>query len=92
MVKAEACNALASVKDNATGEALRALVYVYRNTYQPEPNFVLGIINAVKAIAKDNVAAYSDAIYILSEIQMGNYNRMIRESAYEAIQSLSGGY
>jgi hypothetical protein len=89
MVKAESCNSLAVVKDNANGEALRAIVYVYRSTYKPDPNFVFAIITAVKTIAKGNAAAYADAVLILSEIQMGQYNRKIRESAYEAIQSLN---
>lgn len=89
-VKAEACNALGSVKDNENGEALRALVYVYRATYKPDPNLVFAIINSVKQIASASVSAYADAVYILSEIQMGNYNRKIREAAYDAIQELSG--
>ena len=88
VVKAEACIALAQVKDNTTGEVLRALVFVYRSTYKPDPNFIFAIINSVKLIAKGNAAAYGDAILILSEIQMGQYNRKIREAAYDAIQSL----
>jgi hypothetical protein len=88
-VKAEACNALAKVGDNATGDALRALIYVYRSTYKPDQNFVLAIINAVKAIARGNASAYGDAVLILSEIQMGAYNKFIRESAYNAIKSLN---
>ncbi|OHD18265.1 MAG: hypothetical protein A2Y34_05850 [Spirochaetes bacterium GWC1_27_15] len=90
-VKAEACNALAEVRDNDNGEALRALVYVYRSTYKPDPNLIFAIINAVKEIANSNASSYADSIYILSEIQMGNYNRKIREAAYEAIQQLSSG-
>jgi HEAT repeat protein len=90
-VKAEALNALSEVKDNQNGDALRAIVYVYRNSYKPDANFVFAIINAVKTIAKDNVTAYADAIYILSEIQMGNYNKKIREAALTAIENLSEG-
>ncbi len=89
-VKAEACNALGDVRDNDNGEALRALVYVYRATYKPDPNLVFAIINSVKRIATSGANSYADAIYILSEIQMGNYNRKIREAAYDAIQELSG--
>lgn len=89
MVKAEACNALAQVKDNTASEALRAIVYVYRSTYKPDQNFIFAIINAVKSIARGNASAYADAVLILSEIQMGNYNRKIRESAYGAIQALN---
>jgi HEAT repeat protein len=88
LVKAEACLALAEVGDSATGDALRALVYVYRRTYKPDPNFVMAIIQAVQKIAKSNYSSYGDAIYILSEIQMGNYNRQIREAAYNALQEL----
>ena len=32
---------------------------------------------------------YSEAIYLLSEIQHGNYNRDIRTRALEAIETLS---
>nr|HPO49920.1 hypothetical protein [Spirochaetota bacterium] len=58
--------------------------------YKPDPNLVFAIINSVKQIASASVSAYADAVYILSEIQMGNYNRKIREAAYDAIQELSG--
>ncbi|HOJ64744.1 MAG TPA: HEAT repeat domain-containing protein [Spirochaetota bacterium] len=88
LVKAEACLALAEVGDSSSGDALRALVYVYRRTYKPDPNFVMAIIQAVQKIAKSNYSSYGDAIYILSEIQMGNYNRQIREAAYNALQEL----
>lgn len=88
LVKAEACLALAEVGDSASGDALRALVYVYRRTYKPDPNFVMAIIQAVQKIAKSNYSAYGDAVYVLSEIQMGNYNRQIREAAYNALQEL----
>lgn len=88
LVKAEACLALAEVGDSSSGDALRALVYVYRRTYKPDPNFVMAIIQAVQKIARSNYSSYGDAIYILSEIQMGNYNRQIREAAYNALQEL----
>ncbi|MBR6062075.1 MAG: HEAT repeat domain-containing protein [Spirochaetales bacterium] len=89
VVKAEACLALSEVGDSQTGEALRALVYVYRKSYNPDPNFVKAVIQSIKAIAKSNSSAYSDAIFILSEIQLGNYNREIREAAYRAVEELS---
>ena len=89
MVKAEACLALSEVGDSQTGEALRALVYVYRKSYNPDPNFVKAIITSIEKIAKTNSAAYSDAVFILSEIQLGNYNRDIREAAYKAVEELS---
>lgn len=89
VVKAEACLALAEVGDSSTGEALRALVYVYRKTYNPDPNFVKAIITAIMKIAKSNASSFSDAVYILSEIQLGNYNRDIREAAYKAMEELS---
>jgi len=88
-VKAEACNALAKVKDNKDGKALNALVYVYRSTYRPDPYLIQSIITAVKQIATSDASAYADAIYVLSEIQMGNHQRKIREEAYNAIQELS---
>jgi len=90
MVKAEICNALAQVKDNEKGDALRALVYIYRTTYKPDSNLVFALINAVKEISKSNTAAYTEGVNILSELQMGNYNRKIREAAYQAIEDLSG--
>jgi hypothetical protein len=89
-VKAEVCNALTQVKDNEKGDALRALVYVYRTTYKPDANLVFAIINAVKEIAKSNSSYYAESINILSELQMGNYNRKVREAAYDAIEELSG--
>ena len=89
-VKAEACNALARVKDNSSGEVLRTIVYVYRSNWRPDPNFVFAIINAVKRIAKGNASSYADAIMVLSEIQMGKYSKMVREEAYAAIQYLQG--
>ncbi len=88
-VKAEACNALAKVKDNKDGKALGALVYVYRSTYRPDPSLIQAIITAVKQIASADASAYADAIYVLSEIQMGSHQRKIREEAYNAIQELS---
>ena len=88
-VKAEACNALAKVKDNKDGKALNALVYVYRSTYRPDPYLIQSIITAVKQIATVDASAYADAIYVLSEIQMGSHQRKIREEAYNAIQELS---
>jgi hypothetical protein len=90
MVKAEICNALADIKDNDKGDALMAVVFAYRTTYRPEPNLAFAVINAIKNIAKENSSSYGDAISILSDIQMGNYNRVVRESAYNAIRELSG--
>jgi hypothetical protein len=90
MVKAEVCNAIAQIKDNDKGDALRALVFIYRSTYRPDSNLVFAIINAVKEIAKSGSGSYSESISILSELQMGNYNRKIREAAYSAIEELSG--
>jgi HEAT repeat protein len=89
VVKAEACLQLAEVGDSQTGEALRALVYVYRKSYNPDANFVKAVIMSIAKIAQSNSAAYSDAIFILSEIQLGNYNREIREAAYKAVEELS---
>ena len=88
-VKAEVCNALAKVKDNKDGKALNALVYIYRSTYRPDPYLIQSIITAVKQIATTDASAYADAIYVLSEIQMGSHQRKIREEAYNAIQELS---
>lgn len=88
-VKAEVCLALAAVGDNSNGDVLRSLSYMYRTTYKPDPNLVFAVIEAVKSIAKGNTSSYSDAIYLLSEIQHGDYNRAIRNAAYEAIQHLS---
>ncbi|HBD93931.1 MAG: hypothetical protein A2015_11955 [Spirochaetes bacterium GWF1_31_7] len=88
-VKAEICLALASIGDNQNGDVLRSLGYMYRTTYKPDPNLVFALIEAIKNIAKGNTANYSDAIYILSEIQHGDYNRAIRTAAYDAVQALS---
>ena len=90
MVKAEICNALAEIKDNEKGEALMAVVFTFRTTYRPDPNLAYAVINAIKNIAKENSSSYGDAIAVLSDIQMGNYNRVVREAAYNAIRELSG--
>lgn len=89
MVKAEACNSLALIKDDPTGMVLRTIVFVYRSTYQPDANFTVAVINAIKTIAKGNEQVYGDAITILSEIQMGQHPRRVREEAYNAIDSLN---
>ncbi len=89
MVKAEACNSLAKIKDDPTGLVLRTIVYVYRTTYNPDANFVIAVIHAIKTIAKGNVRVYGDAIIVLSEIQMGQHVRRIREEAYNAIEFLN---
>ena len=89
MVKAEALKSLAIVKDNQTGKALRAIVYVYKSTYQPDPNLVMAIIEAITAIAKGNTDVYGDAVLILSEIQVAQYPRLIREAAFNAIKKLN---
>ena len=85
MVKAEACNSLAELKEDPTGQVLRTIVFVYRSTYKPDPNFVVAIINVIKTISKGNEQVYGDAITILSEIQMGQFTRTVREEAYKAI-------
>ena len=89
MVKAEACNSLALIKDDPTGSVLRTIVFVYRSTYQPDANFTVAVINAIKTIAKGNEQVYGDAITVLSEIQMGQHARRVREEAYNAIDSLN---
>lgn len=89
IVKSEACIALANVKDNSAGEALRAIIYTYRSTYKPDQNFVMAIINAVKSIARGDSLAFGDAMLILSEIQLGQYNKIVRDAAYDAIQYLN---
>ncbi len=89
VVKAEACNSLALLKDDPTGQILRTIVYTYRSTYKPDQNFVIAIINAIKTISKGNEQVYGDAIIILSEIQMGQFTRTVREEAYKAIKFLN---
>lgn len=89
-VKAEICLALADPNmSDDSGDILRALSYMYRTTNRPDQNLVAALIDAVKNIAKGNPMNYSEAIYLLSEIQHGNYNRDIRTRALEAIETLS---
>lgn len=88
-VKAEALLALGKIKDNSNGEALRAIVYTYRTMYKPDNNFVMAVIQAVREMARSNAASYGDAVIILSEIQMGQYTRVVREEAYKAIKYLN---
>ena len=89
-VKAEICRALADPNmSDDSGDILRALSYMYRTTNRPDQNLVAAFIDAVKNIAKGNPMNYSEAIYLLSEIQHGNYNRDIRTRALEAIETLS---
>jgi len=87
-VRVEACNQLAAVGDNSRAEVLRTLVYIYRSTYRPEPRLVLALINAVKNVARNSVSGYVDAVYVLTEIQMSNYNNHIRNAAKDAIDYL----
>jgi len=89
VVKAEALKSLAVIKDNQKGEALRAIVYMYRTTYSPDSNLVMGVIEAISSIAHGNAEVYGDAILILSEIQMGNYPRIVREAAFSAVKKLN---
>jgi HEAT repeat protein len=89
-VKAEAINALAAIGDNENGDVLKTIVWVYRDTYNPDSNFVIAIINAVKKIAKESYSSsYGDALIILTEIQVGNYTNYIRTEAYKAIEYLN---
>lgn len=89
-VKAEICLALTDPNmSDDSGDILRALSYMYRTTNRPDQNLVAALIDAVKNIAKGNPMNYSEAIYLLSEIQHGNYNRDIRTRALEAIETLS---
>lgn len=89
-VKAEICLALADPNmSDESGDILRALSYMYRTTNRPDQNLVAALIDAVKNIAKSNPMNYSEAIYLLSEIQHGNYNKDIRSRALEAIEALS---
>lgn len=89
-VKAEICLALAEPNmSDDSGDILRALSYMYRTTNRPDPNLVAALIEAVENIAKGNSMNYSEAIYLLSEIQHGNYNKEIRMRALKAIETLS---
>lgn len=89
-VKAEICLALAAPNmSDDSGDILRALSYMYRTTNRPDHNLVAALIDAVKNIAKGNPMSYSEAIYLLSEIQHGNYNKDIRARALNAIETLS---
>lgn len=89
-VKAEICLALADPNmSDDSGDILRALSYMYRTTNRPDQNLVAALIEAVKNIAKGNPMSYSEAIYLLSEIQHGNYNKDIRARALNAIETLS---
>ena len=47
------------------------------------------LIHAIKTIAKGNEQFYGDAITVLSEIQMGQHQRRVREEAYNAIDFLN---
>lgn len=89
-VKAEICLALAEPNmSDDSGDILRALSYMYRTTNRPDQSLVKALIEAVENIAKGNSMNYSEAIYLLSEIQHGNYNKEIRMRALEAIETLS---
>jgi len=88
VVLAEACISLGEIGDNANGDALRAIVYLYRSTYNPTQNLVFAIINSIKLVAKSTTRSYGDSISVLQEIMMGPYNQKVRESALEAIQYL----
>lgn len=89
-VKAEICRALAKPNmSDDSGDILRALSYMYRTTNRPDQSLVKALIEAVENIAKGNSMNYSEAIYLLSEIQHGNYNKEIRMRALEAIETLS---
>jgi hypothetical protein len=90
-VKAEALESLAIVKDNQKNEALRAIVFMYRSSYKPDPKLITGLINAIVSIAKGNAEVYGDAILILSEIQVGQFPRTTREMAFNAIKKLNAG-
>jgi hypothetical protein len=92
VVKAEICIALESdnIGDNASGDALNALIYTYRKSYKPSENFVFAVINVVKKLAKPNSANFADAISVLSDIQMGSYSRKIRTEALKALNEISG--
>ncbi len=88
VVLAEACIAFGEIGDNANGDALRAIVYLYRSTYNPTQNLVFAIINSIKLVSKSTTRSYGDSISVLQEIMMGPYNQKVRESALEAIQYL----
>lgn len=88
VVLAEACISLGEIGDNANGDALRAIIYLYRSTYNPTQNLVFAIINSIKIAAKSTTRSYGDSISVLQEIMMGPYNQKIRESALEALQYL----
>lgn len=87
-VLAEACNALGAIGDNANGDVLRAIIYLYRTTYNPPQNLVFAVVNAIKVVAKSTTKSYGDAISVLQEIMMGPYNEKVRTSALEALQYL----
>ncbi len=89
MVKIEICYALAEVGDNNSGDALRAIIYIYRNRPNNEANLIMAIIHALQKIAKTNSSLYPDVVYILTEISMGAYSKTIRDTAFKVLEILS---
>lgn len=89
MVKVEICYALAEVGDNKNSDVLRAIIYIYRNRPNNDANLIMAIIHALQRIASSQSILYDEVVYILTEINMGAYNRTIRETALKVLDLLS---
>jgi len=88
-VKTEAIKALGNIKGFVDIEILRAITFTYRSTQEPDPSFVVQMIEALRKLASINPTLKEDASNLLTEIQMGNFDRKIRTSAFKAIMELS---
>ncbi|OHD07315.1 MAG: hypothetical protein A2086_03120 [Spirochaetes bacterium GWD1_27_9] len=88
VVKAEACEAFIQFGETANGDVVRTIIYVYRK-YQPRyPKLIFAMINALREFITPESPSYYDAIYLLTEIQMGSFNDTIREKAGEAMNHM----
>lgn len=88
-VKTEAVKALGNVKENVDQDILRAITFTYRDTKNPDPGFILEMIESLRKLALINPSLKQDTVYLLTEIQMGNFEKNIRTAAFKAIMELS---
>jgi hypothetical protein len=93
MVKAEAAYALGEIGYNEDEEVARVLAYevMNQNMLEPDDNFAFAVMLAYEKIAEENGGIWEPTVYLsLIQIAQGNYIKMVRDKAFEVMDTLRG--
>ncbi|HOV12844.1 MAG TPA: HEAT repeat domain-containing protein [Spirochaetota bacterium] len=87
-IKAEACEAFITFGENANGDVVRTVIFVYRKYLPRYPKLIFTMIRAMREFVLPSSPTFDEAIYLLTEISTGSFSNTIKDKAKEAINHI----